>query len=125
MCIEAPGKLDKLQIAGPRLAPPPPRDSDSANLKWGPRICILLRLPGESDAMVLKPSQERALMEPSAKLKLALSFPVIDRTTLYCHPGLVLLEVGKTKKEGTWRREKEGCRMLGSSEAEAETGIAQ
>lgn len=35
------------------------------------------------------------------------SFLVIDRATLHCHYGLVLLEVGKTKKEGKWRRDRE------------------
>lgn len=66
-----------------------------------------MSLPGESDAKILKPSQEQVLMGPSANLKLALPFLVIDRATLYCHHGSVLLEVGKTKKEGTWRKEKE------------------
>lgn len=70
--------------------------------------------------MVRKPSQERVQVGPSANPKPDLSLPVIDRTTLYCHDGLVLPEVGRTEKEGTWRREKEGCPMLGSSEAEAE-----
>lgn len=86
-----------------------PKDSDAASLKWGPRICILMSLPGESGATVLKTSQEGAPMQPSADRKLERSFLVIDRATLHCHHWLVLLEVGRTKKEGKWRRDKVGC----------------
>ena len=62
--IEASGELDKLQILGPHSGV-----SDSASLKWGPRICIPISLPGDSDIVVLKPNPEIMLIEANANLK--------------------------------------------------------
>ena len=45
--LEPPGGLVKTQIAVP---PPPSRVSDSVGLRWGLRICIYNRLPGNREA---------------------------------------------------------------------------
>lgn len=117
--IEASEELDKLQILGPHS-----RVSDSASLKWGPRICIPISFPGDSDAVVLKPNPEIMLTGANANLKVwSLLWGYREDYTsswfnLICHD-----ESGKRKKVGKWQREKVGCFTLGSLEAEAETGI--